>query len=100
METEQRIKRAKEVVRGLLGRYGKPHHRIHSEAALDNVNRLRALEGLCGNCQNLELKFGDKDGKEIVTLFCAKKHFPTALYENTPLGESAHCPDYSKIGLK
>ncbi len=96
METEKRVTQAKEVIRDLLARYSKPHHRIHGDAALDNANRLRALEGLCGKCESLELKFGRKDGKEIVALGCSKGYTPITLYENTPLGEKASCHDYQK----
>lgn len=95
METEKRVTQAKEVMRDLLARYTKRHHRIHGQTALDNVNRLRALEGLCGHCTNLELKFGRRDGKEIVTLGCARGHSPVGLYEST-FGENASCPDYDE----
>lgn len=100
METERRIVAAKEVVRQLFGRYGKPHHRIHENAAIDNVNRMRALEGLCGHCTNLELTFGLRDGKEIVVLSCSKGYFPIALYESTPYGEEASCDGYDKRVIK
>jgi len=96
MESEKRIAAAKDVVRHLQTRYSKPHHRIHGDAAQDNANRLRALEGLCGKCPNLELRFGRKDGKEIVALGCSKVYTPISLYENTPLGTTASCPGYSK----
>ena len=43
METERQIAAAKEAVHRLQGRISKPHHRLHSNAASDNVNRLRAL---------------------------------------------------------
>ena len=96
MESEKRIAAAKDVVRHLQTRYSKPHHRIHGEAAMDNSNRLRALEGLCGKCENLQLSFGRKDGKEVVALGCSKGYTPVALYENTPLGAKANCLGYSK----
>lgn len=99
METEGRISAAKEVVRQLFGRYGKPHQRIHKDAAMDNVNRMRALEGLCGHCANLKLRFGRRDGKEIVTLGCAKGQFPLEIYENTPIGDEAFCHQFSKNGV-
>lgn len=100
METEQRIAAAKETVHRLLRRYSKPHHRIHEVAALDNVNRLRALEGLCGECDNLELKFVRRDGKDRVVLGCSEGYYPSALYENTQLGEEASCDGYAKrVGI-
>ncbi|MCJ7805050.1 hypothetical protein MUP46_00115 [Patescibacteria group bacterium] len=94
METEKRVTQAKEVIRDLLARYSKPHHRIHGDAALDNANRLRALEGLCGHCHGLNLRFGHRDGKNIVSLGCTEGNSPVALYDNTLPGEKASCPDY------
>ena len=96
METEQQVSKAKDVVRDLLARLSKPHHRIHGETAEDNVQRLRALEGLCGGCANLNLRFGRKDGKNIATLGCEKGFSPVALYGGTPLGEKAVCKEYNK----
>ncbi|MFH1863575.1 MAG: hypothetical protein ABIJ85_01505 [bacterium] len=96
METEQRIAAAKEVLHRLQGRYSKPHSRIHDDAALDNVNRLRALEGLCGECDSLKLGFPHRDGKDRVALGCSKGYSPSALYENTPLGEQASCNGHAK----
>jgi len=96
METEQRIATAKEVLHRLQGRYSKPHSRIHDDAALDNVNRLRALEGLCGECDSLKLGLPHRDGKDRVVLGCSKGHSPLALYENTLFGEEAFCDGYPK----
>ena len=102
METEQRIFAAKETVHRLLRRYSRPHHRIHEVAALDNVNRLRALEGLCGDggCANLKLEFVHRDGKDRVVLGCSEGYYPSVLYENTPLGEEASCDGYAKTVVK
>jgi hypothetical protein len=96
MERAQEVTKAKQVVRSLITRFSKPGHRIHGDAAMDNANRLRALEGICGQCSNLGLRFGRKDGKSIVTLGCSAGHRPSAVYERTPLGEKAICKDYSK----
>ena len=100
METEQRIFVAKETVHRLLRCYSKPHSRIHDDAALDNVNRLRALEGLCGECANLKIGFARRDGKDRVALGCSKGFSPSALYGNTPPGEKASCVGYPKRVLK
>lgn len=96
METEQRIATAKEVLHRLQGRYSKPHSRIHDDAALDNANKLRALEGLCGGCTNLKLKFVHRDGKDRVFLGSRPGYSPLTLYENTPIGEEAFCNGYAK----
>ena len=101
METEQRIAKAREVVSRQFGRFGNPHQGIHVGTAIDNhVSKMRALEGLCGHCTNLELTFGGGNGKEEVALGCTEKQFPSAVYENTPIGEEAFCRDHSKRVLK
>ena len=79
-----------------MGKYIKPHPRMHTEAAEDNQNRLRALDGICGKCEFLDLKFLHFDGKDRVVLGCKKGHLPVALYGKTPLGEQAFCEDYPK----
>ena len=96
MERDRQISKAKGVIRSLMGRYDKPHHRIHKQAADDNVNRLRALDGICGRCINLELTFSHIDGKDRVVVKCSKKHIPSALYWKTPPGEEAVCKDFDK----
>lgn len=101
METEKRITQAKEVIRHLLARTSRPHKRFHDSAASDNVNRLRALEGLCGHCVNLEIEFRHRDGKKVVILNCSKEgRFPSALYDGTPYGKEAHCDDFEKRAIK
>ena len=96
MERDRQISRAKAVLRDLMGRYVKPHNRIHKQAAEDNAERLRALDGICGKCEFLELKFPHLDGKNRVVLDCTKGHSPVALYGKTPMGEQAFCEDYRK----
>ena len=96
METETRISQAKEVIRSLLARTSRPHKRFHDSAASDNVNRLRALDGICGRCINLELEFRRKDGKRVVVLDCTANHIPSAIYDKTDYGKEAHCDDYDR----
>ena len=97
MERDRQISRAKEVLRDLMARYAKPHQRIHKQAAEDNVNRLRALEGICGSCTNLGLEFLHIDAKDRVVLKCTKGHIPSVIYWKTPPGEEAVCRDLDKI---
>jgi hypothetical protein len=97
MERERQITRAKQVLRNLMGDFIKPHPRMHTEAAEDNVNRLRALEGICGSCSNLDPRFSHIHGRDRVVLNCTKKHIPLALYRETPMGEEAVCRDFDKI---
>ena len=100
METEQRIAKAIEVIGQQFGRNGRPPQMVHGSVTLDIVNKTRALEGLCGRCPNLVLKFERIDGKEGVALRCSKGHSPVALYDHIRFGEEAFCRDQSKGELK
>lgn len=100
METEQRIAAAKEVLHRFLGRYTHRHSRIHDETALENVNRLRALDGLCGECTSLKLQFDHNQGKDLVGVGCNKGYSPVVLYDNTLPGEQASCDGYAKRAEK
>jgi hypothetical protein len=97
MEREKQIIKAKQVLRDLSAGFVRRHKRMHDQAAEDNINRLRALEGICGNCQNLIIRFPQRDGRNRVTLECKKGHFPGHLYGETPMGKEAVCEDLDRI---
>jgi hypothetical protein len=99
MEIEQRIGEAKYVIHDLLQTFGKRHTRIHKDAAGGNTQRLRALEGLCGQCQFVEVDIRRINGKMGVGIGCDKGLSPIKLYENTPLGEEASCEPFRKRGV-
>jgi len=96
MEREREVTQAKVVLRRFFGLRTKRHDRIHDQAAEDNADRLRALEGLCGQCKSLVINFGHRDGKDTVVLVCKKGYLPTALYANTLMGQEAFCNDFVK----
>lgn len=96
MATEREIADAKEVLRSLQRQHTRRHGRVHDDAADDNANRLRALEGLCGECVKLKLYFDNKDGKDVVALGCRKRHSPLTLYRNTLPGVEASCDGYAE----
>ncbi len=60
------------------------------------MQRLRALEGICGECSNVELQFDHNQGKDRVGIRCTVGYSPIVLYENTPLGGQASCDGYDK----
>lgn len=96
METERQIEKGKEVIRSILRRHGgKKRHRVHLEAAEDNVHRLRALEGICGNCKNVKVEIVRRDGKDTTSVYCRAGHSPLELYYDTPLGEYPGCIDFT-----
>lgn len=72
--------------------------RTHSNAMQDNVDRRRALEGLCGRCPALIIDFNETDGKQSVSLRCLKGFKPLMLYYNTPIGKEAKCKGFSESG--
>lgn len=96
MEKEADILRAKATMRDLLSRRGvKRGVRIHQQAAEDTLQRLRSLEGICGNCQNMQLEFFRADDKDMVEVHCCKGHRPHRLYGDTPFGQKPDCPDFA-----
>ena len=100
MEREQEIVAAKKVLRRFLSLKSKRHirgARIHRQAAEDNHNRLRALDGLCGQCVSLRLKFRRVDAKDVVAVLCNKQYSPLDLYDKTLMGQEAACYGFKKV---
>lgn len=94
MEREADILKAKSRMRDLLSRRGvKKGVRIHQQAADNMMQRLRSLDGICGDCKNMQLEFFTSEGKKLVDVLCLSGHDPVQVYANTPLGQQAECPD-------
>lgn len=96
MESELQISKARKVIRSLFRQSQKHNARMHKYALEDNNDRLRALDGVCGQCVNLGLNFRSMDGKEVVRLLCRKDHNPMILYQQTPFGQPASCDDFTQ----
>ncbi len=88
------VKEAKRVIRNIQSLVDKRHRRVHMDALEDNSNRLRAINGLCGDCVNLRAYKKFQQGKERISLHCEVFHNPMDLYRNTELGQKAECPDF------
>jgi hypothetical protein len=95
MEREQDIARARKVLNGFLYRPKRGKSRIHEEALEMANERLRALNGICGICENLILNIFYQDGKDVVATKCKANNSPVELYMNTPLGQVPVCPDFT-----
>ena len=96
MEREADIFRAKARMRHLLSHKGvKRRMRFHQLAADNMMQRLRSLDGICGDCRNMQLEFFTAEGKKLVEVNCCRGHDPVELYAATPLGQEADCPDQS-----
>ena len=80
----------------LCGNVGKPHSRIHKDAALDNIHRLRAIDGgICGQCPNVRLEV-TKGHRQLVEVRCWGKYSPLMMYRQTELGKIPECPGFGK----
>lgn len=96
MVREREVQEGRKVLRELLERRSRRHPRFHTSAAEDAFARLRALDGICGSCQNVKISVYYKDGKRVVGVNCKAGHSPLKLYYNTPIGEEADCPDWTE----
>ena len=82
---------ALKILRGLQYAKSNKKSRIHHDSLFGNANRIRALEGLCGQCIHLQLSKEHFDGRQRVDINCSKGLSPVSLYANTPLGTNASC---------
>jgi hypothetical protein len=70
-------------------------HGIIPQTAEENGQRIRALDGLCGDCAFLKVEIVEHKGRKRVALECFRNNSPVGLYRRTPLGEVAECSDFS-----
>ncbi len=79
---------------------GKRHKRYHEETMSDNAIRLRALDGICGQCPNLEINILNlPGGRKGVSLHCQGGQSPVRLYRHTPQGIVPSCPEFVETAL-
>ena len=95
MESEKRISEAKRKIRNFNSRRERRGRRVHENVYEDNKDRLRALDGICGDCANFKLGFKHFDGKDRILLRCKKNNSPLQLYRDTPFGQLATCQDFT-----
>ncbi len=94
-ELQLDIPEAISILRQSCSRIGKRHNRIHYEAALDNIHRLRAIDGgICGQCPSLYLEAIRCYNKQSVAVGCRKRYSPLELYRRTELGKIPECPGF------
>lgn len=99
MATKSEVKRAKEICRQIQLAASKRHVRIHIESTDDNANRLRALEGICGDCQHLLIEPNLTGTRKGVGLRCTEGISPLNLFRDTELGEIPQCDSYYSLPL-
>ncbi len=96
MTIELDTKTALGILRTHQTRINKSHNRTHDGSMEDTVNRMRAIDGICGSCDNLKLETTrDFIGRQTVSLRCLSKYSPLGLYRKTGLGQKPDC-----LGLK
>lgn len=65
-------------------------------AQIENVARLRSIEGICRHCDALVVELKGSGRFSTVVLRCLKGGSPRDLYQWTPLGETPKC-SYSRL---
>ncbi len=94
MAKERDIRRADKVLRGFRSRIGKRNSRIHKDTMSRNLQRQRALDGLCGDCDILKIGIKGRGVAERVELDC-KENTPIELYAGVPLEQEPDCSGYT-----
>lgn len=97
MERIQQINEAKRRLRKQNTRIGKKGNRMHPGRMQDNADRSRALDGVCGSCENLILKFDYIAGSDSVSLMCRANSDPLDLYRQTDIFDTPECPDRVEV---
>lgn len=93
MATEREVSKALSTIRAIQSTFRTKRRPGMTDVSRDmNTQRIRALEGLCGHCINLDLAYKKRQGKEVVLVGCKRGLNPQELYFQTPLGEKAECP--------
>jgi len=93
MAKEWEVLVARSVLREFRRKINSKNVRVNRATLENNNYKLRALDGICGNCQNLGIQISDNGNFRGVSLSCIKRHNPIELYASTPLGETAKCSD-------
>ncbi len=90
------VSEALKILRKQQGRITRKGSRSHLEAEEEAVAKIRALEGICGQCSQINPKrVRLRMGRNGVRLRCRARQTPTFLYLDTPLGVIPNC-DHSK----
>jgi len=87
------ITTAKEKVRAFLNRRDKRRERLHDDTLEKNVQKLRALEGICGSCKHIIINIHPRGRKDFIGVACRKGNSPVELYVNHPIGTTPNCSD-------
>ena len=94
MAIERDLQPANVVLRDFRSRIGHRGSRIHQDTMWRNLLKQRALDGLCGSCNNLDITFKGAGVSQSVALNCPL-HDPVGLYANVLSGSDVSCPDFT-----
>ena len=95
MDKERQISEGIKTLKVTLGSLSQRGRRYHRSAAEDDLQRLRALEGLCGHCERVMVKVVKVDRRMRTAIDCQAGYSPLDLYYNTPMVEEADCPGFT-----
>jgi len=98
MATDNEVGRATHILRKAASQLGRRHSRQHCDGIERDELRERALEGLCGQCDALQVEIHSERGPnhEGLSLRCTKGISPIDLYRRTPLGTDADCSGFQQ----
>lgn len=91
MVTDSEIRQGVKTIKCGFAGLGKRGSNVSRSETEDNRQRLRALEGVCGECKKFTIRY---DARNRVMLDCLKGNSPIDLYRNTELGRLAACLDF------
>jgi hypothetical protein len=91
MERQAEIEEALKIFRDYSRKIGKKRSRTHDETADKQLAERRALKGICGRCEHLQIIKKESPHSKGVSLSCSVGENPIGLYLDTPLGEKAEC---------
>ena len=90
MASIQEVKEGLSVCRDFARSASKRGNRIHKDTLDDNKQRMRALEGICGDCPNLRIEYRRRLYREVI-MRCEARQSPIIIYKNTDLGQVPNC---------
>lgn len=97
MATEQQVREGLRVCRQYASAFGRRGARTHKDTLFENMLRTRALEGICGDCPNLQIEIYKGHIYMEVTLRCLTGESILNMQRKTDLGQTPVCPSKPAI---
>ncbi len=97
MASSSELMQATSALRDFSNRAFRRGARVHPEALIISQHSLRAIEGICGGCENLKAPLRFRDGKRTAVLQCIAGIDPVRIHRQTNLGQQASCDKFIRI---